>query len=201
MATIFHNLDQNPEDHEMLHDMYRGIFLEGECYAFAIALNQGLGWLMVGLMKGDVIWHAGVRAPDGRIHDVRGFVTDGEFGGHFLSPPFNIREIAIDELYATRPVEEYAIKKARQLAEVLWPDLPWVSTHAMKVKAFADELEALSRKDGLWICGGVPAEPARLFSGGGDEGGYLVRPTVDGLTYTINRYLPFEIKLQEAAHG
>lgn len=194
MPTVLHNLEQRLEDHEMLHDIYRQPFLEGECYAFAIALGQGLGWPMVGLMKDNTIWHAGVRAPDGRIHDVRGFLTEEEFGGHFLSPPFNIREIVADELYTTRPVDEYTIKKARQLAEVLWPELPWVSTHALKVKAFADELEALSLKYGLWICGSVPADPPRLCIGVGDEGGYLVHPTMDGLTHTICRYFPFEIR-------
>lgn len=189
MPTILHKLEQNPEDHEMLHDMYRGVFLEGECYAFAMALNQGLAWPMIGLMKGDVIWHAGVRAPDGRIHDVRGFLTEEEFGGHFLSPPFNIREIVSDELYATRPIHDYTIKKARQLAEVLWPDLPWIESNVSKVKAFADELETLCRKHQLWICGSVPADPPRLFTGCGDEGGYEIHPTIDGLAHTITRYL------------
>lgn len=197
MPTILRTLKQSPKDREMLHSMYRRFFLEGECYAFALALNQGLGWPMVGLMKSSTILHAGVHAPDGRFHDIRGFLTEEKFGGHFLSPPFIIREVVADELYATRPIDEHTIKKARQLAEVLWPDLPWVSTHAMKVQAFADELEALSRKHGLWICGGVPADPPRLFIGGGDEGGYVVRPTVDGLSHTINRYFPLEIKLED----
>jgi hypothetical protein len=196
MPTILHTLEQCPEDHEMLHDLFRGVFLEGECYAFAMALNQGLGWPMVGLMKGDVIWHAGVRSLEGRIHDVRGYVTEDEFGGYFLSPPFNLREITADELYATRPVDDYTIKRARQLAEVLWPELPWIESHAMKVKAFADELEALSRKYGFWICAGVPADPPRLFTGAGEEGGYIVRPTMDGQAHTINRYFPFEIRLE-----
>ncbi|KND50821.1 MAG: hypothetical protein AB202_00245 [Parcubacteria bacterium C7867-007] len=189
MPTILRKLEQSPEDHEMLHDMYRGVFLEGECYAFAIALNQGLNWPMAGLMKDAVIWHAGVRAPDGRIHDVRGLLTEEEFGGHFLSPPFDIREITANELYATRPVHNYTVKRARQLAEVLWPELPWVENHTMKAQAFADELEALSRKYGLWITGGIPADPPRLFTGGGDEGGYEVRHTIDGLAHTITRYL------------
>jgi hypothetical protein len=196
MATVLYTLDQTPEDKELLHDMYRGIFLHGECYAFAIALHQGLGWPMVGLMKGDTIWHAGVRAPDAHIHDIRGQLTEDQFGRGFLSPPHSIRLITEEELYATRPVDEFSIKKARQLAEVLWPALPWMESQSMKVKAFADELENLSRKHGLWICGSVPADPPRLFSGYGDEGGYAIRPTQDGLTHTICRYLPMELQVE-----
>ena len=201
MPTILHKLEQSEEDHKMLYDAYRCIFLEGECYAFAMALNQGLGWPMVGLMKGNVIWHAGVRSPDGRIHDVRGLLMEEEFGTYFGLPASAIREITSDELYATRPVHEFTIKRARNLAEVLWPDLPWIESSAARVTAFADELEALCRKHGFWICAGVPADPPRLFPSFGEEGGYEVSPTIDGLAYTINRYLPWQKQEQELVNS
>jgi hypothetical protein len=86
------------------------------------------------------------------------------------------------------------IKRAWQLAEVMWPDLPWIDTTTAKVVAFADELEELCRKHGLWIYGGVPADPPRLYLGGGDEGGYELFPTIDGSTHTINRYLNFQVR-------
>jgi hypothetical protein len=189
MPTIFGKLSENPTDHRILHDFCRGIFLSGECYAFAIALSQGLCWPLIGLMKVGEIHHAGALAPDGRIHDVRGLLTEADFGRDFLAPPFIIREITAEELYATRPVSECLIKKARSLAEVLFPDLPWIETHAMRVKAFADELEALSRRYGFWISSSVPADPPRLCTGDGDEDGYVIHPLMDGLTYTIRRYL------------
>lgn len=188
MPTILHTLEQSPEDHALLHSLHRGGFLEGECYAFAIALHRGLGWPMVGLMKDDVIWHAGVRAPDGRIHDVRGLLSEEDFGRYFSLPPSCIREIAIEELYATRPIHDRTIVFAGRLAEALWPNLPWLDSQTRKVKAFADELEALSRKHGLWIRGSVPADPPRIYIDCGEEGGYEVRPTVDGLAHTIDRY-------------
>jgi hypothetical protein len=189
VTTIILNLDSSSEDYKILHNLVCRVFLEGECYAFAIALNRGLGWPMVGLMKENVIWHAGVRVPDGRIRDARGILTEYKFGIHFMPQPFNIREITTDELYATRPVEESFIKDARQFAEVLWPDLPWVESHTTKLKEFADELEALSRKHGLWICGGVPGNPPRLFTEKGGEGGYVVGLTMDGQARTVDRYL------------
>ncbi len=189
MTTILHKLEQNPEDHELLRSLFRSTYLDGECYAFAIALHRGLNWPIVGLMKGDVVWHAGVRSPDDRVHDIRGFLTEDEFGGHFLSPPFTFHNVSESDLLAIRPVHDYTIKHARRLAEVLWPDLPWIESTASKITAFTDELEALCRKHGLWIRGAVPANPPRLFIGGGDEGGYEVRPTIDGIAYTIDQYL------------
>jgi hypothetical protein len=209
MPTILTTIEQTPEEHDLLQDAYQRLFLDGECYAFALALHQGLGWPLVGLIKSydekskrsNLIWHAGVRSPGGRIHDARGFLTDDEFGGYFLSPPFTIREILPNELYATRPIEPNVIGRARRHAETLWPQLPWIDTFVMRVTAFADDLEELSRKHGLWICHGVPADPPRVYTGGGDEGGYRVRPTMDGNTYTITRYFPFEIQMEEAAHA
>ncbi len=193
MPVLFESLSKHPEDHALLHDMYRNIFLNGECYAFAIALHEGLGWPMVGLMKGDTIWHAGVRTPDGRVHDVRGFLTEEVFASYFLSPPFVLRSVDEGMLRAVRPIDEHTIKHARHLAETLWPTLPWKETYAMKVRAFAEELETLSRRHGFWITGSVPAQAPRLYKGCGDEGGYRVSPTISGQAYTIARYLPFEV--------
>lgn len=189
MPTILHRLDENPSDHRMLHDLCRGIFLEGECYAFAIALHQGLGWPMVGLMRDGVIWHAGVRNPYGRIHDARGSLTEEGFCEYFDGSPSDIRGIDIQELYAQRPVSELSIRRARRSAELLWPDLPWRDMTALKVRAFAEELESVCRKHGFWIVGALPTALPRLFKGQGDEGGYEIRPTVDGNAFTIDRYL------------
>jgi hypothetical protein len=206
MPTIYWTLDSTPEDYNTLHGFAVSLFLRGECYAFAIALNQGLGWPLVGLMAGDTVWHAGVRSPDGKIHDVRGLLTkeefEEEFGADFLSPTFSIREITEGELHAVGPISDHSVKMARQLAEVLWPDLPWVETQAMNARAFADELEVLSRKYGLWICGGIPTQPPCLFVGDGDEYGYLVRAaaTVMG-THTIGRVLHFEAELVNQRGG
>jgi hypothetical protein len=189
MPTILHRLDEKPEDRRLLHDLCLGIFLEGECYAFAIALHQGLGWPMVGLMMNGTIWHAGVRNPFGGIRDVRGNLSEEEFCGHFGGLPSEIREIDIKELYAQRPISDLSILRARRCAELLWPDIEWRTTTYLRVCAFAEELESLSRKYGFWIASAVPTATPLLFKGHGDEGGYEVRPTVDGTAHTINRYL------------
>lgn len=189
MTTVFNKFEPGDEDWKMLHSIFSGKFLEGECYAFATALHQGLGWPIVGLMKEDVIWHAGVRSPEGVLRDVRGDLSEREFGSYFLTPPFVLRDVLVADLYATRPIDGQFIKRARQMAEVLWPDLPWLDSAASRAIAFADELEVLSRKHGLWICGSVPADPPCLFQACGDEGGYQVRPMVGGFSHTIYRYL------------
>lgn len=189
MPTILRTLEAKKEDRESLHDMCLSIFLDGECYAFAMALSQGLGWPMVGLMQDEIVLHACVRSPDGRLHDVRGFVSEKEFAKPFRKPPYELREITESDLRAIRPVHVRAIAYTRRMAETIWPDLPWINSSAAKAIAFADELETLCRKHGFWITGGVPANPPRLFVTGDDEGGYELRPTLDGLAFTINRYL------------
>jgi hypothetical protein len=193
MPTIFHTHDEDSGDHELLHHAFLSHYLEGECYAFAIALHQGLGWPVCGIIVDTTIRHAGVRAPDGRIHDIRGLLTEAEFATHFT-----LREVSMEELYATRPIDDHSIAHARRLAETLWPELPWISSYVMRVQAFADELEALSRAHGLWIRGDVPASPPLLYTSSGEEGGYRVRPIVDGSSYTITRYFPSEIAREEA---
>lgn len=189
MPTIIHKLEEHEEEYEMLHDMNKAIFFDGECYAFAIALHQGLGWPIVGLVLGKVIRHAGVQSPDGTLRDVRGSLTEEEFGNYFSSPPFDIQELRVDELRAVRPIHDRTIEKARQWAEVLWPDLPWLHSHTSKVLAFADELEALCRKHGFWIRSPVPASPPILYDAYGEEGGFELHNTIDGVAYTIDRYL------------
>lgn len=207
MPTLLVPLSQNSEEHQVLHDAYASIFLEGECYAFALALSEGLGWPLVGLIKAydenlkrsDVVWHTGVRAPDGKIHDVRGLLSEEVFAAPFLPPPLTIREVTKEELYATRPIDDLSIAQARRLAEALWPELPWTSTADMHATAFADELEALSRKYNLWICGSVPADPPRLYAAGGEEGGYRLHKTTGGMAHTITRYFHDDVRLA-AAH-
>ncbi|HEY0947996.1 MAG TPA: hypothetical protein VGE53_00690 [Candidatus Paceibacterota bacterium] len=189
MPTVIHTLDEDRGDMEFLTFRFQLPYLEGECYAFAIALNQGLGWPLVGLMKGDEIWHAGVRAPNGKIYDARGPLTEEAFGGHFMPPPHVIREVTEAELRATRPIADFSVQQARQFAEVNWPALPWQESLASRIEAFASDLEVLSRKHGFWIDGPVPASLPLIIPGEGDEGGYELRLTVDGMKYTINRYL------------
>ncbi len=197
MPTIVHKLgEENKRDWGMLHDAYIGGFLHGDCYAFAIALHQGLGWQIVGLIRNeqgrDRIRHVAVRNPDGRLFDIRGYIEDEEMGTPFsYEPPHDIRDVAVSDLEAEAHTQPYTIERARRVAETLWPELPWKETFASRVVAYADEIEAISRKHGFWIYAPLPnpnsAPP--LAIGEGDEGGYDLRPTIGGFNYLISRYL------------
>jgi hypothetical protein len=186
MPTVMHTLAEQPEEHRLLHEIYGGGFLHGECYAFALALYEGLGWPLVGLMNGAVIWHAGVRSPDGNIRDVRGSLSEAKFAEGFVSAPYRIIPIVQSDLYNTRPIDTRAIDMARRLAETIWPELPWRSTHANRVRAFVDELEELCRKHNLWIMHPLVTQLPRVAKGDELEDGYDVRP-LDGSTFTIQR--------------
>ena len=175
----------------MFQELCEGMYFEGECYAFAIALRQGLGWPIVGLMHKGVVRHAVVRKPeDGTLFDARGPITEiEELGRPFQVPqPYELRELKEDDLLAIRPVHERSIARARDIAEKIWPDLPWNDSSLARARQFAQELEALSRKYDIWLRAPVPATPPILVVAEGDEGGYTLSPSLNAL-YTIDRIL------------
>jgi hypothetical protein len=193
MPTMVRKLDRD-EEHETLRDLFKGPYLEGECYAFAIALHQGLGWPMLGLMNKEVVRHVAVRSPDGKLFDARGFVLEEQFGRPFsFAPPYDLSEVTLEDLVRKGESNEtraHSVRSARRVAELLWPELPWKDSLALRAYAFANELEALSRKHKFWIRAPVPADPPVLAVGEDDEGGYELCPTMDGFAFTINRYFP-----------
>lgn len=189
MPTIMHPLAESPEDHRLLHEIHIGGFLRGECYAFAIALHRGLGWPLVGLMQQGVAQHAGVRSPHGPLYDIRGPLSEHQFAAKYVNPPFYFQELTEKDLYATRPIDDIVIRRARFVAEAIWPNLPWIDAIAPKVKAFVDALEKLSREHGFWVSGATPIQMPILFAAEGDEDGYDVRVTMNGRHHTIERRL------------
>lgn len=169
--------------------------IDGPCYEIAIALHRGLGWPLVGLLdksSANQKWrHAAVRTPEGDLWDARGLITEKEFGKPFpeIELPYVIMDTSEDDLRSIRPVHEAAIEMIAKVAEALWPELPWINGQQKRYKEFADELEALSRKYGLWIGGPVPGCPPAIFPGDdGLEKGYLLQQTVGGIGFRIDRY-------------
>ena len=173
------------------------IYLDGNCYPFAIALHRALGWPIIGLMHGDIIRHALVQNPEDEIyHDVRGPVAKEEIGDPFddIFPPYELRPLKEEDLRQVQrtPAESqltevFSLRTIR-VAEILFPDLPWKDPFQERVYRFAKELETLSRKHGLWIRGTVPtALPLLTEMSENELTGYLLERTgVDGCTFTIN---------------
>jgi len=192
MPTIIHTLEEDGEHGERLHGMSRGHFLDGECYAFATALHQGLGWKMLGLRQGDTIRHVVVTNTRGKYFDARGFISEEELGTPFgLVPPHDLYEVTENDLGRdgeTIEARECSVRIARQIAEALWPKLPWKESFASRASAFADDLETLSRKHRIWIMPPVPASPPVLAESFDREGGYELRPTEGAFSFTIDRW-------------
>ena len=193
MPTIFESLDV--QDLGRLKAIAMGVHLDGECYAFAIALHRGLGWPIVGVMEGSiasrtgVIRHAVVRAPDGKHWDVRGHVEEGQIGAPFsLEKPYVLKPITETDLFKARPVHENVIERASLLAQAFWPELPWKkeALHA-RMLSFTGELEALCREHRIWIKLHILTSIV-LGEAYGDEKGFRVRPTLDG-QYIFDREL------------
>lgn len=192
MPTKIHALKEDPETWDCLRDRAVAIHLDGECYAFARALHQGLGWPLIGLMQGDVIRHALVREPSGLLRDVCGTTTAEERCRTFGLPlPAITREVQEHELVREGEPSEYILhvtRRARTTAELLFPELPWCESQEMRVTAFADALEKLSREHGMWIRPMVPGGVVMLSEQIDIEKGYALKPTYDGVTFTIDRY-------------
>ncbi len=193
-------VESDPEGQEHLESMLRSTFLDEACYEFALALEEGLGWNIVGLRamhRGkETIRHVVLVTPEGTFFDARGFVALEQLGMPFdLLPPHKLQSgVARTHLEGIRPIHDRLIVLARRLAESTWPHLPWKNSLALRAQAFAEELEALSRKHGLWLYAPYATTWPRISDSDcdGDEVGYTLRPTSDGMKLTINRRLRHE---------
>lgn len=181
------------EERESLRAMAESIYLDGECYAFAIALHRGLGWQMRAL-RTDTIRHVLLRdARDGSFWDVRGRVKLKDIG-----TPFGIQEFGLldpvgeSDLFAIRRVDDLSISRAAWMAQALWPHLPWKDGVMQKYAAFLRELELLSQKHGVYLYASLPTAWPVLTEAAGGEVGYAFKPSVTGPSYFINRQLENE---------
>lgn len=160
-----------------------------------MALEDGLGWPMRGLMLpgGTAPRHAAVYCSlDQKIYDVRGGFEqdDPRFGKIFGAvPPYTLLSVSEDDLRTVRPVHEHVVASARNLAEAIWPEYPWINSMARRVKAFTDDLEKISKKHGVYLRASYPGAKPLLSKSCGEEAGYTVRPTDDGIAFTIDRRL------------
>jgi hypothetical protein len=188
MPTVVRKMEAMGE--EFLSGMLEAS-IKGHCYFLAIALHRNLGWPIVGLTDNLRIIHAGVISPEGKIWDGRGEVSKEDFVRPFLfDDSFEVREVTEEMLLATGTVDDFGVEFILKKAQTVWPELPWKhGRYEDRIIAFADELEALSRKHGLWVAGAFPATLPIIFEGDGDEVGYEVQQTPDGNAYTINRML------------
>jgi hypothetical protein len=181
-----------PEDRDFLKDCVLERFLSGECYACAQALHRGLGWPLVGLMQGEVVFHALVRTPKGTYFDARGEVEEVNVAQPFGAlKDFALQDITEAHLGLLKGESTYyrntAILRARSLLEQLWPDLPWCDSEATRMALFADALEALCREHGVWIRALSPGAPPVLYVMDGDEEGYVLSPLVGTVGFMFDR--------------
>lgn len=175
MVVVIQNLDN--ETLREFHELCEGVYLDGECYTFAIALHRNLGWPIVGLMHKGTVRHALVRRPEDQVlFDARGPVTQAELGEPFGIPlPYDLKPIEENDLRRIKPIQEQGIARTLELAEKLWPDLPWKNSAQKRALRFAEELEQLSRKHGIWLRSRVGADSLPLlYVGYGDETGYTL---------------------------
>lgn len=200
MTVHYQSLDAKTR--EFLEAHVRGRYLDGQCYEFALALHRYAGLPIIALeqtagfggRRDPVIVHAVAELPPGfagELIDARGYIYR-----HQLNEPFGIpehlrriREATEEELFAIRMIQDSHIERAARLAEALWPELPWKNSEAAKRIAFLEELEALSRRHGFWLSRGVPGTLIHIREAFGEEKGYELRHTDDGLGFITDRFL------------
>ena len=190
MSTKLEKLDRN--NWESLHNLATIMYLDRQCYEFAAALNQGLGWEMKGLMTGSivepVIRHVLVRSPYGKLRDERGIVSETDIGKPFEINKIILRSVTLEDLRKVRPVYDEAIQQASIKAQALWPELPWnENTFHGKTLAFMNDLEAICRKHGVWIRAPYPMAQIILDKAYGDEG-FRISPSLTG-QYLFDRVI------------
>jgi hypothetical protein len=185
--------DADPAGYEFVGNLITSQFLDGQCYEFALALSEELGWPIVGIMVNEggkeIIRHVALLTPAGTYFDARGHV-----GVDTLTEPFGVREYFLKpnlvraDMEAVRTIYDNSIRLARKLAESFWPDLPWKETRAMQARHFLADLEELSRKHGIWVFGNLPTEqPGLSFSDSQDEAGYTLKYNATGLSMCFSR--------------
>lgn len=175
------------KDRSFIRNLIKAAYLDGECYAFAIAMHQNLGWAIHGLIVKGEIRHVFVCDHQGVIYDARGKIERADLGKPFgVTEPYDIRVVTVEELQGVHPVSDHAIELVARMAQALWPELPWKETaYISRIKAYFDAIEAVSREHGFWIYG-VDKHPF-IADGVGDEYGYAMQPTVDGQTCSFCR--------------
>jgi hypothetical protein len=196
MSVIYQMLGADSEDRAGLHSIILARHLDGECYAFAIALSRGLGWPITGIMHKGEIRHAVVCSPAGVFFDARGMVSEKELGEPFgLEAPYELVPIKQTDLFDLRfggvlsEIAEQELRIIQDYAELVWPDLPWLSPRSARFLAFVDELEQLSRKHAIWVFAPTPGQRPPLTIGEGDEKGYVLSPTLNNTIWTVDRCL------------
>lgn len=193
MAITVETLE--PENLAWLDHLVRTRFLDGECYEFAIALHEGLGWPMYGLIQhtcdsGAVVRHVIVQSPERMYYDARGVVIAEHMGELFgLTPPYPLMPVTREDLERVRPINTHSIEFARTRAEILWPTLPWKGTRAERVAHFLSALEALCYGYGLWIRAPYATQLPIIEERVGDEAGYVLCPTSLGKGFVFDRKL------------
>lgn len=163
--------------------------LDGPCYEYAVALTSNTQWPLVGLILDGTIRHAGVRRPDGLIHDARGAIDDDTFASASVGQDqsFEIRPITETELVATRPIDRGLVRHFCAAIPCTWPELPLPDNHPLKrMAAFAEALRRISMEHGICIREAYPTAPVHLAIVEGDER-YVLTPTIDGRSYVLTR--------------
>lgn len=159
---------------------FLGEYLHGKCFIFALAVARGTGEQLIVVEDRSGIVHAGVRGQDGMCKDVRGSLDDISFAEMFVFGEHLIRDTSEEELCRVslaangEPITEDMLERARRHAESVWPAWPWKESHLRKVIQFAQELEALCRKCGVWVREPYPATLPIIYPSQGEEKGFEI---------------------------
>lgn len=184
-------------DRRELRHQVRAMYLNGGCYELATAMHEKLEWPLYGLVRDGVVMHAFVcdmRADTKPtyFYDARGRVLEPQLRDGVESTRDTVLQpIGLGDLTKTRPINRSMSRRAGTMAELTWPELPWLHSSAERFVRFADALEKLCQEHGVYIRDIAPGCRPVLYSAYGDEGGFRLHPNVTGdEQYFLERLLP-----------
>jgi hypothetical protein len=153
--------------------VFAGQYLHGQCVALAIAIHRRTGWPLVASRgRRRELLHAGVRTPSGLCMDIRGEVGERDFmalhGADHVTPADEATLLEEDP-----KIGEGAIRQADERLALLFPGLPGPDARLTRIEAFANDLEEVCRRHGIWLRDDGP-HGIIAYDGYGDEAGFRI---------------------------
>lgn len=161
----------NDRDRLEARELLAGVYMQGRCSAFAIAVARRTGWGLVAIWDGDALLHSGSRLPDGRVAHALGIVSEAEFAAGWRGRVADCDERA---MLAAHPQTEDEIRKAGLHADMML-ELPGTCAGVEAYRAFAADLAALCDRHGIYLRGDMPSGAGIVaYPAYGDEAGFDV---------------------------
>lgn len=185
--------ESDPQGHEMLKSILLGVFLDGLCYEFAIAVHNMTRWPIFSILHGGEVRHAFLKPNPRQYFDARGFVKRKDLATPFENLPrggrLYIKPISPSELMDLRTIDSESVRSAMEYAEKVWPEILGEFSRPQQIHKFLQQLNALCLQHKVWIRSPFPNAKPIICDATGDEAGFEANPLATGNEWVFDRLL------------